>query len=75
MAADFEEERYEKCRYRSSKVIEKVTEMSSGEGFYEEDKQNILANLYSCMGNACLELGYMEESLDAHLKDLRIAND
>ena len=73
--SDFDEERYEKARYRSGLVVERVQESQVGETFTEVDRQNVVANLYSCQGNACLELGLMDDALDAHLKDLHIGEE
>lgn len=73
--ADYVEERYEKAKYRSSQVIQHISETQPTENFPEQEKQNILANLYSCKGNAALEMGLMEEALECHLTDLKLAED
>ena len=36
-------------------------------------KQEFVASLHSCMGNAFLEMGEAEKALQHHLDDLRIA--
>ncbi|XP_063815472.1 outer dynein arm-docking complex subunit 4 isoform X2 [Pseudophryne corroboree] len=39
------------------------------------NKQEILSNLYSCIGNAQMDMGQMEEALQSHRMDLKIANE
>ena len=38
-------------------------------------KQEFIASLHSCMGNAYLEMGELEKALEHHLKDLKIADE
>lgn len=48
------------------------------QGLSEKDLPNqkeIVANLYSCIGNAYLEMGNYKKALTNHNKDLDIAND
>ena len=48
------------------------------ESYKEADipnKDDILANLHSCIGNAYLEMGKYEQALENHQKDLSIANE
>lgn len=52
--------------------------MKTVEGWKDEeaeDKQEFIANLNSCMGNAYLDMGNMSKSEDHHKKDLRISRD
>ncbi|XP_066498266.1 outer dynein arm-docking complex subunit 4 [Hoplias malabaricus] len=46
------------------------------QGWSEEDlpdKKEVLGNLYSCIGNALMDLGDMDKALDNHIKDLELA--
>uniref|UniRef100_A0A3B4DE83 Outer dynein arm-docking complex subunit 4 n=1 Tax=Pygocentrus nattereri TaxID=42514 RepID=A0A3B4DE83_PYGNA len=46
------------------------------QGWSEEalpNKSEVLGNLYSCIGNALMDLGDMDKALDNHLKDLELA--
>ena len=57
---------------KSQKTLDKV------EGWGDEKVKNkpaLVANLYSCMGNAYLELGKFKEALEHHNKDLSIAQE
>uniref|UniRef100_A0A8C5QV23 Outer dynein arm-docking complex subunit 4 n=1 Tax=Leptobrachium leishanense TaxID=445787 RepID=A0A8C5QV23_9ANUR len=57
---------------KAQKVIKNV------QNWKEEDvpnKQELIGNLYSCIGNAQMDLGQMEEALQSHTKDLRIAKE
>lgn len=48
------------------------------EGWTEDDvpnKQEIIGNLYSCIGNAQIEMGDMEAALESQKKDLMIATE
>ncbi|XP_076851511.1 outer dynein arm-docking complex subunit 4 isoform X2 [Brachyhypopomus gauderio] len=37
------------------------------------NRSEVLGNLYSCIGNALMDLGDMDKALDNHLKDLELA--
>ncbi|KAM4691884.1 outer dynein arm-docking complex subunit 4 [Rhinophrynus dorsalis] len=39
------------------------------------NKQELIGNLHSCIGNAQMDMGQMESALQSHKKDLNIAND
>ncbi|XP_075702621.1 outer dynein arm-docking complex subunit 4 isoform X2 [Rhinoderma darwinii] len=39
------------------------------------NKPELIGNLYSCIGNAHMDMGQMEEALQSHKKDLKIANE
>ncbi|XP_040291742.1 outer dynein arm-docking complex subunit 4 isoform X1 [Bufo bufo] len=41
----------------------------------DPDKQELIGYLYSCIGNAHMDMGQMEEALQSHKKDLQIANE
>ena len=46
------------------------------EGLSEKElpsKQEFVASLHSCIGNAQLELGHAPQALSHHIEDLRIA--
>ncbi len=52
--------------------------MKTVQGLSEKDlphKSEFVASLHSCIGNAQLELGEAEASLNNHLQDLKIAED
>ncbi|CAH2301908.1 tetratricopeptide repeat 25 [Pelobates cultripes] len=39
------------------------------------NKQEVIGNLYSCIGNAQMDLGHMEAALQSHTKDLEISKE
>lgn len=39
------------------------------------NRKDIIANLYSCIGNAHLEMGNFKKALENHNKDLDLANE
>ncbi|KAL4657772.1 tetratricopeptide repeat protein 25 [Arapaima gigas] len=48
------------------------------QGWSEEtvpNKLEVLGNLYSCIGNALIELGHMDKALESHQKDLQLARE
>ena len=52
--------------------------MKTVQGLSEKDlpnKKEFIASLYSCIGNAQLELGEAEAALRNHLEDLKISED
>ena len=53
---------------KAEKVLKKVLEWNK-----EEDE--LVGNLYSCIGNAQIELGQMVAALQSHRKDLEIAKE
>ena len=55
---------------KAEKLLRKVEKMPQQD---IPNKTEFIASLYSCIGNAQLELGEAESALDYHLKDLRIA--
>ena len=66
------EGKYEESLKRAQKCLTYV------QGLNESDLSNykeITANLYSCIGNAYLELGNYKKALIFHNKDLDSAND
>lgn len=65
------EGKYEQSLKKSQKTLEKV------EGWQDERIKNrpaLVANLYSCMGNAHLEMGHYKEALECHNKDYDIGH-
>ncbi|XP_062968650.1 outer dynein arm-docking complex subunit 4 [Cynocephalus volans] len=57
---------------KAEKVLKKVLE------WHEEEvpnKDELVGNLYSCIGNAQIELGQMAAALHSHRKDLEIAKE
>lgn len=57
---------------KAEKVLKKVLEWSKEE---VPNKDELLGNLYSCIGNAQMELGQMVAALQSHRKDLEIAKE
>ena len=55
---------------KAEKLMKTVQELSEKE---LPSKDEFVASLYSCIGNAQLELGEAELALSSHLKDLEIA--
>ncbi|XP_004472478.1 outer dynein arm-docking complex subunit 4 isoform X1 [Dasypus novemcinctus] len=55
---------------KAEKVLKKVLEWSKEE---VPNKDELVGNLYSCIGNAQIELGQMAAALQSHRKDLEIA--
>lgn len=57
---------------KAEKVLKKVLEWSKDE---VPNKDELVGNLYSCVGNAQMELGQMVAALQSHRKDLEIAKE
>ncbi|KAM7069265.1 outer dynein arm-docking complex subunit 4 isoform 2-T2 [Molossus nigricans] len=57
---------------KAEKVLKKVLEWSKEE---VPNKDELVGNLYSCIGNAQIELGQMAAALQSHRKDLEIAKE
>ncbi|XP_029420432.1 tetratricopeptide repeat protein 25 isoform X2 [Nannospalax galili] len=57
---------------KAEKVLKKVLEWNKEEVF---NKDELVGNLYSCIGNAQIELGQMAAALESHRKDLEIAKE
>ncbi|XP_072502569.1 outer dynein arm-docking complex subunit 4 isoform X2 [Notamacropus eugenii] len=55
---------------KAEKVLKKVLEWDREE---VPNKDELLGNLYSCIGNAQIEMGHMAAALQSHRKDLEIA--
>ncbi|XP_020828304.1 outer dynein arm-docking complex subunit 4 [Phascolarctos cinereus] len=55
---------------KAEKVLKKVMEWDKEE---VPNKDELLGNLYSCIGNAQIEMGHMAAALQSHRKDLEIA--
>ena len=64
--------KYEESLDKSKKTLKYVEDIS------EESlnkKSEVIANLYSCMGNAYLEMNMYADALNCHKKDLNLAKD
>ncbi|XP_034497686.1 tetratricopeptide repeat protein 25 isoform X3 [Ailuropoda melanoleuca] len=57
---------------KAEKVLKKVLEWNKEE---VPNKDKLVGNLYSCIGNAQIELGQMVAALQSHRKDLEIAQE
>ncbi|XP_012512143.1 PREDICTED: tetratricopeptide repeat protein 25 [Propithecus coquereli] len=57
---------------KAEKVLKKVLEWNKEE---VPNKDELVGNLYSCIGNAQMELGQMAAALQSHRKDLEIAKE
>uniref|UniRef100_H2R9Q0 Outer dynein arm-docking complex subunit 4 n=1 Tax=Pan troglodytes TaxID=9598 RepID=H2R9Q0_PANTR len=57
---------------KAEKVLKKVLEWNKEE---VPNKDELVGNLYSCIGNAQIDLGQMEAALQSHRKDLEIAKE
>lgn len=57
---------------KAEKVLKKVLEWNQDE---VPNKDELVGNLYSCIGNAQIELGQMVAALQSHRKDLEIAKE
>lgn len=57
---------------KAEKVLKKVLEWDKEE---VPNKDELVGNLYSCIGNAQIELGQMVAALHSHRKDLEIAKE
>lgn len=57
---------------KAEKVLKKVMEWNQDE---VPNKDELVGNLYSCIGNAQIELGQMVAALQSHRKDLEIAKE
>ena len=55
---------------QAQKVMRTVQELTDSD---LPNKQEFIASLHSCMGNAYLEMGETQKALDHHLNDLKIA--
>ncbi|KAL5006143.1 hypothetical protein ScPMuIL_017301 [Solemya velum] len=64
--------RYEESLQKAKKTLTSVESMSSDD---IQNQQEIIANLHSQIGNACLELGKFNQAMHHHEKDLNIAKD
>ncbi|XP_046581289.1 outer dynein arm-docking complex subunit 4-like isoform X2 [Haliotis rubra] len=60
---------YQESLQKSQKTLKRVEEWSENE---VTNKQEVIANLHSCMGNAYLEMGKHDEALKHHEMDLDI---
>ncbi|XP_012939493.1 tetratricopeptide repeat protein 25 isoform X5 [Aplysia californica] len=66
------EGKYEESLEKSKKTLKRVEETSEDS---LKNKPDVMANLYSCMGNAYLEMNMYADALSCHKKDLSIAKD
>ncbi|XP_064351782.1 outer dynein arm-docking complex subunit 4 isoform X4 [Camelus dromedarius] len=57
---------------KAEKVLKKVLEWNKEE---VPNKDELVGNLYSCIGNAQIEMGQMVAALQSHKKDLEIAKE
>ncbi|XP_069338618.1 outer dynein arm-docking complex subunit 4 isoform X2 [Eulemur rufifrons] len=57
---------------KAEKVLKKVLEWNKEE---VPNKDELVGNLYSCIGNAQIELGQLAAALQSHRKDLEIAKE
>ncbi|XP_011723440.1 outer dynein arm-docking complex subunit 4 [Macaca nemestrina] len=57
---------------KAEKVLKKILEWNKEE---VPNKDELVGNLYSCIGNAQIELGQMAAALQSHRKDLEIAKE
>ncbi|KAM6163572.1 outer dynein arm-docking complex subunit 4 [Rhynchocyon petersi] len=57
---------------KAEKVLKKVLEWSKED---VPNKDELVGNLYSCIGNAQIELGQMAAALQSHRRDLEIAKE
>ncbi|XP_008147598.2 outer dynein arm-docking complex subunit 4 [Eptesicus fuscus] len=57
---------------KAEKVLKKVLEWNKDE---VPNKDELVGNLYSCIGNAQIELGQMVAALQSHRRDLEIAKE
>lgn len=57
---------------KAEKVLKKVLEWNQDE---VPNKDELVGNLYSCIGNAQIEMGQMVAALQSHRKDLEIAKE
>ncbi|XP_037665157.1 tetratricopeptide repeat protein 25 isoform X2 [Choloepus didactylus] len=57
---------------KAEKVLKKMLEWNKEE---VPNKDELVGNLYSCIGNAQIELGQMAAALQSHRKDLEIAKE
>lgn len=64
--------KYEESLEKSKKTLKKVEDMSEDS---LKNKPDVLANLYSCMGNAYLEMSMYDDALKCHKQDLNIAKE
>lgn len=63
--------KYEESLKMSEKLLKKVDSWTDD---MIQDRESVVANLQSAMGNAYLEMAQYENALAAHQKDLDIAN-
>ncbi|XP_060553244.1 outer dynein arm-docking complex subunit 4-like isoform X4 [Ruditapes philippinarum] len=66
------EGRYQESLEKAKSTL-KIVENASDDDI--QNKPELLASLYSSIGNACLELGKLNQSMDYHNKDLDIARE
>lgn len=66
------EGRYQDSLDKCKHTLKRVEAMPEGS---LKNKPDVIANLYSSMGNAYLEMGKYSQALDYHNKDLNIAKD
>ena len=64
--------KYELSLKKSQKTLNKVEAWGDDR---IKNRQALIANLYSCMGNAYLELNKHKEAIEYHNKDLAIGQD
>lgn len=64
--------KYEESLKRAQKCLTYVQNLNESD---VSNYKEITANLYSCIGNAYLEMGNYKRALVNHNKDLDIAND
>ncbi|XP_053550123.1 outer dynein arm-docking complex subunit 4 [Bombina bombina] len=57
---------------KAQQVLKNVQNWSEDE---VPNKQELIGNLHSCIGNAQMDMGQMEAALQSHKKDLEIANE
>lgn len=57
---------------QAQKLMRTVQELADSD---LPNKQEFIASLHSCIGNAYLEIGEAEKALEHHLNDLKIAEE
>ena len=64
--------KYEQSLKKAQKTLDKVEAWGDDR---IKNRQALIANLYSCMGNAYLEMNKHKEALEYHNKDLSIGQE